>query len=115
MNHKIIRLASRSYVISSFTPKTVERIINALRSYDVKELKDIPSGIQILSEAISIAIAGCGIFGRFKAHLICRRIRHKASIENLIEATGCIIELIPASEFYTVTAITKQFQEIIVK
>lgn len=115
MNYKTIRIAGKSYVIFSLTPKTAERVISTLRGFNVQDLKDIPEGTHILSEVISIAITGSGLLNRFKVFLIRRRIIRKASIESLIEVTAGIIEMIPATEFYNITAISNQFQKVITK
>lgn len=115
MNYKTIRIAGKSYVILAFTPKTAERVIKSLRGFNVQELKDIPGGNKILANSISIAIAGSGLLSRFKAFLIRRRIVRKASAESLIEVTAGIIEMIPTTEFYNITAISNQFQKVITK
>lgn len=115
MNYKVVRLAGRSYVISSFTPRTAKRVITALRGFNVEELKDIPCATSSMAEAISIAISGKSIFGRFKAHFIRKRLMNHASVESLLEATGVAIEMIPVSEFYAVSSITNQFKKAIVK
>lgn len=115
MNHRIIRLAGRSYVISGFTPSTVKRIITTLRGLNVQELKDIPDAVPVMVNAISIAITGSGILSRFKAVFIRRRLINHAKVENLLEATETVIGMIPADEFYTVSSITNQFKKAIVK
>lgn len=114
MNHKIIRLAGRSYVISGFTPTTTKRVITTLRGLNVQELKDIPNAVPVMVDAISIAIAGSGVISRFKAIFIRRQLI-RAKIENLMEATETIIGMIPTDEFYTVSSITNQFKKAIVK
>lgn len=114
MNHRIIRLAGRSYVISGFTPSTVKRVITTLRGLNVQELKDIPDAVPVMVNAISIAITGSGVLSRFKAVFIRRLINH-AKVENLLEATETVIGMIPADEFYTVSSITNQFKKAIVK
>lgn len=115
MNHKTIRLGGRSYVILSFTPATVKRIITTLRGLEVKELKDVPDGLSLMVDAVSIAIAGGGVLSQFKALFIRMRIIHHARIEELVQAAGDIIEMIPASEFYTLSKITEQFKRVIAK
>lgn len=115
MNHKIIRLAGRSYVISGFTPSTTKRVITTLRELNVQELKDIPDAVPVMVDVISIAISGSGVFSRFKDLFIRRRLINHAKIENLLEATETIIGMIPADEFYTVSSITNQFKKAIVK
>lgn len=115
MNHKIIRLAGRSYVISGFTPTTTKRVITTLRGLNVQELKDIPNAVPVMVDAISIAIAGSGVISRFKAIFIRRQLISRAKIENLMEATETIIGMIPTDEFYTVSSITNQFKKAIVK
>lgn len=115
MNHKTVRLGGRSYVIFGFTPATVKRIIITLRGLEVKELKDVPGGLSLMAEALSIAIAGSGIFSCFKAFFVQRRIIRHAKIEELVIATGNIIDMLPTSEFYTISKITQQFNQIIAK
>lgn len=73
MNHRIIRLAGRSYVISGFTPSTAKRVITTLRGLNVQELKDIPDAVPVMANAISIAITGSGVLSRFKAVFIRRQ------------------------------------------
>lgn len=115
MNHKIIRLAGRSYVISNFTPSTTKRVITTLRGLNVQELKDIPDAAPIMINAISIAISGSGILSRFKAMFIRRRLNNNAKVESLLQAMGTIIGMIPTDEFYTLSTITNQFKKAIVK
>lgn len=115
MNHKIIRLAGRSYVISNFTPSTAKRVITTLRGLSVQELKDIPDAIPIMVNAISIAISGSGILSRFKAMFIRKRLINHAKVENLLDATETVIGMIPTDEFYTLSTITNQFKKAIVK
>lgn len=115
MNYKVVRLAGRSYVISSFTPRTAQRVITALRGFNVEELKDIPDAVSVMAEAISIAIAGNHLFSRFKAYFIRKRLMNHASVESLLEAIGVVIEMIPVSEFYAISSITNQFKKAIVK
>lgn len=115
MNHRIIRLAGRSYVISGFTPSTAKRVIVALRGLKVQELKDIPDAVPVMINAISIGISGSGILSRFKAMFIRRRLMSHAKVESLLEAIETIIGMIPADEFYTLSTITNQFKKAIVK
>lgn len=115
MNHRIIRLAGRSYVISGFTPSTAKRVISTLRGLNAQELKDIPDTVSVMVDAISIAISGSGILRRFKAMFIRRRLMNHAKVESLLEAMGTIIGMIPTDEFYTVSSITNQFKKAIVK
>lgn len=115
MNHKTIRLGGRSYVILSFTPATAKRIITTLRGLEAKELKDLPDGLSLMAEAVSIAIAGSGILSRFKAFRIKKQIIRHSKTEELIQATGDILEFIPTTEFYTISKITEQFNQIISK
>lgn len=115
MNHKIIRLAGRSYVISGFTPSTAKRVITTLRGVNAQELKDIPDAVPVMVDAISIAISGSGILSRFKAMLIRKRLINHANVESLLEATETIIGMIPTDEFYTLSTITNQFKKAIVK
>lgn len=115
MNHKTIRLGGRSYAILSFTPATVKRIITTLRGLEAKELKDLPDGLSLMAEAVSIAIAGSRILSRFKASQIKKRIIRRAKIEELIQTTVDILEFIPTTEFYTISKITEQFNQIISK
>lgn len=115
MNHRIIRLAGRSYVISSFTPSTAKRVITTLRGLNAQELKDIPDAIPVMVNAISIGISGSGILSRFKAMFIRKQLTNYAKVENLLEATEIIIGMIPTDEFYTLSTITNQFKKAIVK
>lgn len=115
MNHRIIRLAGRSYAISSFTPSTTKKVITALRGLNVQELKDIPDSISVMTNAISIAISGSGILSRFKTMFVRKRLSSHAKVENLLEATGIIIGMIPADELYALSTITNQFKKAIVK
>lgn len=115
MNHRIIRLAGRSYVISCFTPSTTKRVISTLRGLDVQGLKDIPDAVPVMVNAISIAISGSGILSRFKAMFIRKQLTNHAEVESLLEATETIIGMIPADEFYTLSTITNQFKKAIVK
>ncbi len=115
MDHRIIRLAGRSYVISCFTPSTTKRVIIALREVNAQELKDIPVAIPNMIDAISIAISGSGILSRFKAFFIRRRLNSHAKIEDLIEATGSIISMIPTNEYYALSTLTNNFQKVITK
>ncbi len=115
MNHKVIRLGGRSYVILSYTPATAKRIITSLRGFEVEKLSDVPEGSLVLAEALSIAIAGSGVLSRFKAFFIRKRIIRNANAEELIAAIGSIIKQIPTSEFYAISRITQQFNTIIAK
>lgn len=115
MNHKIIRLAGRSYVIYSFTPSTTKRVIATLRNLNVQELKDIPDAIPVMVNAVSIGISGSGILSRFKAMFIRKRLINHAKVENLLDATEIVIGMIPADEFYTLSTITNQFKKAIMK
>lgn len=115
MNHRIIRLAGRSYVISGFTPSTAKRVITTLRGLNAQELKDIPDSVPVMVNAISIAISGSGILSRFKTMFIRKRLISCANIENLLEATENVIGMIPTDEFYTLSTITNQFKKAIVK
>lgn len=115
MNHRIIRLAGRSYVISGFTPSTAKRVITTLRGLNAQELKDIPDAVPVMVNAISIAISGSGILSRFKGMFIRRRLINYAKVENLLEAIETVIGMIPADEFYTVSSITNQFKKAIIK
>lgn len=115
MSYKTIRIAGKSYVILAFTSKTAERVIRSLRGFNVQELKDIPEGNRILANAISIAISGSGILGRFKAFFIGKQLVRHANIETLLEVTGVIIEMIPTGEYYAITSLTNNFQKVITK
>lgn len=115
MNHRIIRLAGRSYVISGFTPSTAKRVITTLRGLNAQDLKDIPDAVQVMVNVISIAITGSGVLSRFKAIFIRRQLINYAKVESLLEATETVIGMIPADEFYTVSSITNQFKKAIVK
>lgn len=115
MNHRIIRLAGRSYVLSGFTLATTKRVITTLRGLNAQELKDIPDALPIIVNAVSVAISGSGVLSRFKAIFIRRRLISHADAESLLEATKTVIEMIPADEFYLVSSITNQFNKTIVK
>ena len=115
MKNKIIRLAGRSYVISCFTLSTTKRVITTLRGLNVQELKDIPDAVPIMVNAISIAISGSGILSRFKAIFIRKRLTSHAKIEDLIEAIGSIIEMIPTNEYYALSTLINNFQKVITK
>lgn len=115
MNHKIIRLAGRSYVLSSFTPSTTKKIIITLRGLNAQELKDIPDAVPVMVKAISIAIYGNGILNRFKAMVIHKRLIRCIEIDCLLEATKMVIEMIPVDEFYAVSTITNKFKKTILK
>ena len=106
MKNKIIRLAGRSYVISCFTPSTTKRVITTLRGLNVQELKDIPDAVPIMVNAI---------LSRFKAIFICKRLTSHAKIEDLIEAIGSIIEMIPTNEYYALSTLINNFQKVITK
>lgn len=115
MNHRIIRLAGRSYVISGFTLSTTKKVITTLRGLNVQELKEVPDALPIMVNAVSFAISGSGVLSRFKAMLIRRRLIGCIDLESLLEATKIVIGMIPADEFYLVSSITNQFNKAIVK
>ena len=71
----------------------------------MQELKDIPDAVPIMVNAISIAISGSGILSRFKAIFIRKRLTSHAKIEDLIEAIGSIIEIIPTNEYYALSTL----------
>ncbi len=115
MNYSNIRIAGKSYTIHSFSPKTTEKVIKSLRGFEVQKLKDIPQGNQILISTIATAISGSGILSRFKAFFIRRRLINRANIEDLIEVTGRLVEMIPANEYYHISELTNSFQKVITK
>jgi hypothetical protein len=115
MNYSNIRIAGKIYTIPSFSPKTTEKVIKSLRGFEVQELKDIPKGNQILINTIATAISGSSILSQFHAFFIRRRLINQANIEDLIEVTGKVIEMIPASEYYHISELINRLQKLITK
>lgn len=113
--YKILRLGDKGYALFSPSSLTAKRVITALRSIKVSELKDIPDGAQLCAKAISFAIAGSGLFSQSRAFFIRRRLLRQATLDELIEGLQVVIEMIPANEYYTISLITNQFNKLVSK
>lgn len=111
--YRTLRITGKGYTVYGLTPLTVKRIVTTLRGLQVNELGDIPEGAEIMVKAVSYAVTGSGLFSRFRASLLSRRLLRRASQEECISALQVIVGMIPANEFYMISSITNQFNQFV--
>lgn len=115
MDFKSFRIAGRGFTVFDISPLTAERIIKSMNVTDVDSIKDCPECLKQIARGVSFAVVGSGLFSKTRSYFLYKKIKRKASFNELFEAYKLIIEMIPIDDITMIASVFKHFSSLISK